>query len=156
MASVPGAKRAINRISLERQLLQIFKGGLTVDDLGPVVDTSEVERVPAGKVVLTEGEQGDDVYVIRSGSMVVEKDIGGKPIFLRYLPAGSFFGEMGVLSGRPRNATVKAAVSAELIKLTGESFRKMLAARPQVREATDAAGAERAALNDCNHTRDPK
>src|SRR3546814_7557082 len=88
MASVPGAKRAINRISLERQLLQIFKGGLTVDDLGPVVDTAEVERVPAGKVVLTEGEQGDDVYVIRSGSMVVEKDIGGKPIFLRYLPAG--------------------------------------------------------------------
>src|SRR3546814_19349942 len=64
MASVPGAKRAINRISLERQRLQIFKGGLTVDDLGPVVDTAEVERVPAGKVVLTEGEQGDDVYEI--------------------------------------------------------------------------------------------
>ena len=148
MASVPGAKRVINRISLERQLLQIFKGGLTVDDLGPVVDTAEVERVPAGKVVLTEGEQGDDVYVIRSGSMVVEKDIGGKPIFLRYLPAGSFFGEMGVLSGQPRNATVKAAVGAELIKLTGESFRKMLAARPQVRAATEAAVAERAQMND--------
>src|SRR3546814_21058982 len=80
--------------------------------------------------------------------MVVEKDIGGKPIFLRYLPAGSFFGEMGVLSGRPRNATVKAAVGAELIKLTGESFRKMLAARPQVREATEAAVAERAAMTD--------
>src|SRR3546814_18487360 len=94
MASVPGAKRAINRISLERQLLQIFKGGLTVEDLGPVVDTAEVERVPAGKVVLTEGAQGDDVYVIRSGSMVVEKDIGGKPIFLRYLTAGCFF-ELG-------------------------------------------------------------
>src|SRR3546814_7344454 len=80
--------------------------------------------------------------------MVVEKDIGGKPIFLRYLPAGSFFGEMGVLSGRPRNATEKAAVGAELIKLTGESFRKMLAARPQVREATEVAVAERAAMND--------
>ena len=87
---------------------------------------------------MTEGEQGDDVYVIRSGSMVVEKDIGGKPIFLRYLPAGSYFGEMGVLSGEPRNATVKAAVGSEVIKLTGESFRKMLAARPQVRAATEA------------------
>ena len=147
MAAVPGAKRAINRISLERQLLQIFKGGLTVEDLAPVVETAEVERVPAGKVVLTEGEQGDDVFVIRSGSMVVEKDIGGKPIFLRYLPAGSFFGEMGVLSGQPRNATVKAAVGSEVIKLTGDSFRKMLAARPQVRAATEAAVAERAAMN---------
>jgi len=54
---------------------------------------------------------------------------------------------MGVLSGEPRNATVKAAVGSEVIKLTGESFRKMLAARPQVRAATEAAVAERAAMN---------
>ncbi|SNS57871.1 FAD-dependent oxidoreductase [Sphingopyxis indica] len=148
MAAVPGAKRAINRISLERQLLQIFKGGLTVEDLAPVVDEAEVIRVPAGKAVVEEGDDGDDVYVIRSGSMVVEKDIGGKPIFLRYLPAGSYFGEMAVLSGEKRNATVKAAVGSEVIKLTGAGFKAMLAARPQVREATEAAVAERAAMND--------
>src|SRR3546814_6530835 len=79
--------------------------------------------------------------------MVVEKDIGGKPIFLRYLPAGSYFGEMAVLSGEKRNATVKAAVGSEVIKLTGAGFKAMLAARPQVREATEAAVAERAAMN---------
>ncbi|WOF42343.1 NAD(P)-binding domain-containing protein [Sphingopyxis indica] len=148
MAAVPGAKRAINRISLERQLLQIFKGGLTVEDLAPVVDEAEVIHVPAGKAVVEEGDDGDDVYVIRSGSMVVEKDIGGKPIFLRYLPAGSYFGEMAVLSGEKRNATVKAAVGSEVIRLTGAGFKAMLAARPQVREATEAAVAERAAMND--------
>ncbi len=60
--------------------------------------------------------------------MVVEKDIGGKPIFLRYLPAGSFFGEMAVLSGAPRNATVKAAVASEVIRLKGEQFKAMLGA----------------------------
>ncbi|MGL3823515.1 NAD(P)-binding domain-containing protein [Sphingopyxis sp. R3-92] len=147
MGSVPGAKRVINRISLERQLLQIFKGGLTVEDLAPVVDDAEVIRVPAGKVVLQEGDEGDDVFVIRSGSMVVEKDIGGKPIFLRYLPAGSYFGEMAVLSGAPRNATVKAAVGSEVIKLTGAGFKAMLDARPQVREATEKAVAERAQMN---------
>jgi len=147
MAAVPGAKRAIDRISLERQLLQIFKGGLTVEDLAPVVEGAEVVRVPAGKVVLAEGDEGDDVYAIRSGSMVVEKDISGKPIFLRYLPAGSYFGEMAVLSGEKRNATVKAAVGSEVIKLTGAGFKAMLAARPQVRDATEAAVAERAAMN---------
>ena len=147
MAAVPGAKRVINRISLERQLLQIFKGGLTVEDLAPVVDEAEVIRVPAGKVVLQEGDAGDDVYVIRSGSMVVEKDIGGKPIFLRYLPAGSYFGEMAVLNDEPRNATVKAAVGSEVIKLTGAGFKAMLSARPQVRAATEAAVAERAQMN---------
>lgn len=147
MSAVPGAKRAINRISLERQLLQIFKGGLHVADLAEVVDQAEVIRVPAGQIVINEGETGDDVYVIRSGSMVVEKDIGGKPIFLRYLPAGSYFGEMSVLSGAPRNATVKAAVGSEVIKLTGVSFRHMMEARPDVRRATEAAVAERAAMN---------
>jgi cGMP-dependent protein kinase 2 len=130
MAAVPGAKRVINRISLERQLLQIFKGGLTVEDLQPIVEDPAIERVPAGKVVLAEGDEGDDVYVIRSGSMVVEKDIGGKPIFLRYLPAGSFFGEMAVLSGEKRNATVKAAVASEVTRrLTISSNR----ARPAIR-----------------------
>src|SRR3546814_11469250 len=79
--------------------------------------------------------------------MVVEKDIGGKPIFLRYLPAGSYFGEMAVLSGEKRNATVKAAVGSEVIKLTGEGFKAMLAARQQVREAIEAEVAERAAMN---------
>ena len=148
MAAVPGAKRAINRISLERQLLQIFKGGLTAQDLAPVVDEAEVIRVPAGRAVVEEGDEGDDVYVVRSGSMVVEKDIGGKSIFLRYLPAGSYFGEMAVLSGEKRNATVKAAVGSEVIKLTGAGFKAMLAARPQVRDATEAAVAERAAMND--------
>mgnify|MGYP003347115974 CR=1 FL=1 len=49
MAAVPGAKRVINRISLERQLLQIFKGGLIVDDLQEVVDQAEVVRVPAAR-----------------------------------------------------------------------------------------------------------
>lgn len=147
MGAVPGAKRVIERISLERQLLQIFKGGLRVEDLAPVIDGAEVIRVPAGKPVVVEGDAGDDVYVVRSGSMVVEKHIGGRPIFLRYLPAGSYFGEMAVLSGEKRNATVKAAVGSEVIKLTGAGFKAMLAARPQVRAATEAAVAERAAMN---------
>lgn len=147
MAAVPGAKRAINRISLERQLLQIFKGGLTTDDLAAIVDDPVIERVSAGKVVLAEGDDGDDVYVVRTGSMVVEKQIGGKAIFLRYLPAGSYFGEMAVLGGGKRNATVKAAVASEVIRLKGDDFRAMLAKRPEVRAATEAAVAERAAMN---------
>src|SRR3546814_20644267 len=72
--------------------------------------------------------------------MVVEKDIGGKSIFPRYLPAGSYFGEMAVLSGEKRNATVKAAVGSAVIKLTGAGLRAMLAGRPQGREAADRKG----------------
>ena len=40
--------------------------------------------------------------MIRVGSMVVEKTIGGKPVFLSYLPAGSYVGEMAVIDGSKR------------------------------------------------------
>ncbi len=147
MSAVPGAKRAIDRISLERQLMQIFRGGLTPADLAQAVDNAEVKAVRIGETVLAEGDAGDDIYVIRSGSMAVEKMIGGKPIFLSYLPAGSFFGEMAVLDGTPRTATVKAAVKSEVIKLRGEDFRALLDARPQVRQTTLAAAAQRRQVN---------
>src|SRR3546814_9529823 len=54
---------------------------------------------------------------------------------------------MAVRGGEGRNARVKAAVGREVSKLTGAGFRAMLAARPQVREATEAAVAERAQMN---------
>jgi cGMP-dependent protein kinase 2 len=148
MSAVPGAKRVINRISLERQLMQIFKGGLTPDDLAEAIDNAEVQSLRIGETVLAEGDEGDDIFVIRSGSMAVEKMVGGKPIFLSYLPAGAFFGEMAVLGGGKRTATVKAAVKSEVIKLRGEDFRRILAKKPQIAESTAEAMTKRKQVND--------
>lgn len=128
--SVPPAKRAIDRISTERQLLQMFGSGLTSDDLVEVLDNSAIEQVPAGKTVISEGDEGLDIYVIRQGSMVVEKNLGGKPIFLSYLPAGSYVGEMSVISGGKRTATVRAAVKSEVIRIDGEAFKRVLEKKP--------------------------
>lgn len=132
MAQVPGAKRAITRISLERQLLQMFGAGLTPADLTEVLDTAEVMTVAAGKPVVVEGDAGDDIYVVRQGSMVVEKQIGGKPVFLSYLPAGSYFGEMAVIAGGARSATVKASIKSEVIRVSGAAFRKVLESKPDL------------------------
>lgn len=147
MKTAPAANRAITRISLERQLLQMFGSGLVAEDLGDVLDTAEVESVPAGKPVVTEGDSGDDIYVVRQGSMLVEKQIGGKPIFLSYLPAGSYVGEMSVITGEPRNATVKAAIKSEVVKISGAAFRKILDARPQLRERIAKSMGQRQELN---------
>ena len=147
MKTAPGANRAITRISLERQLLQIFGAGLTPADLVEALDGAEVESISAGKVILTEGDVGDDIYVIRQGSMIVEKNIGGRAVFLRYLPAGSYFGEMGVISGDPRNATIKAAIKSEVVKFPGAAFRKMLDAKPDLKKRIHAEMADRQQLN---------
>ena len=130
MATAPAAARAVNRVSIERQLLQIFGSGLTPADIAELVAGAEVQQKRAGEVVLAEGDLGKDVYIIRRGSMVVERTIGGKPVFLSYLPAGSYVGEMALLDDAPRNATVRAAIRSEVIRLPGDAFAALFARKP--------------------------
>jgi CRP-like cAMP-binding protein/Fe-S-cluster-containing hydrogenase component 2/thioredoxin reductase len=131
-SQVPAAKRAITRISTERMLLQMFGSGLKPDDIREVVDSSEIKQVRAGEAILTEGDGGNDIYVIRLGSMVVEKTIGGKPVFLSYLPAGSYVGEMALIAGGLRTATVRAAIKSEVIRIDGNAFKKVLDQHPEL------------------------
>lgn len=134
MSQVPPARREIERISTERQLLQMFGSGLTPDDIKEVVDTAKLSTVPAGTEIIREGDAGKNIFVIRVGSMIVEKEIGGKRVFLSYLPAGSYVGEMALLDDSPRNATVRAAIKSEVIEIDGEAFRRVLEARPALLE----------------------
>jgi CRP-like cAMP-binding protein/Fe-S-cluster-containing hydrogenase component 2/thioredoxin reductase len=132
MAAVPAARRAVTRISIERQLLQMFGSGLTPDDLTEVIEAAELKQVRAGEALINEGEEGYDIFVIRQGSMVVEKNIGGKPVFLSYLPAGSYVGEMALIDGGRRTATVRAAIKSEVIKLNGDAVRQLLQREPDL------------------------
>nr|WP_218036154.1 cyclic nucleotide-binding domain-containing protein [Sphingobium sp. 15-1] len=147
MSSNPPAKRAITRISTERQLLQLFGAGLTPADLAEVLDTAEIQTVKAGEPIITEGDLGNDIYVIRVGSMIVEKKIGGKNVFLSYLPAGSYVGEMALIAGGPRTATVKATVKSEVIKLNGEAFARLMATKPALLERARRDMASRQDVN---------
>ena len=147
-SQVPTARRAIERISTERQILQMFGSGLTSADVAEVVETAKIMSVRAGDAVIKEGDEDKDIYVIRVGSMIVEKEVGGKPVFLSYLPAGSYVGEMALIDGGRRTATVRAAIKSEVIKIDGEAFGRVLAAKPallerarkdmEVRRATNA------------------
>ena len=134
LATVPSANRAVNRISIERQLLQLFGPGLSSADIQDLVEASSVEEIRAGGVVIQEGAEDKDVFIARRGSMIVEKEIGGRPVFLSYLPAGSYFGEMAVMDGSTRTATVKAAIKSEVIRFSGEAFTDLLERKPFLRQ----------------------
>ena len=131
MATNEAAKREITRISTERQLLHMF-GGVSSEDLKPLIETAEIKEIRAGQTIIDEGSEGYDVFVIRQGSMVVEKNIGGKPVFLSYLPAGSYVGEMALIDGGRRTATVRAAIKSQVIRLDGEAMRNLLRGKPDL------------------------
>ncbi|TNE52632.1 MAG: cyclic nucleotide-binding domain-containing protein, partial [Sphingomonadales bacterium] len=147
LATSPGAERAVSRISVERQLLQMFGAGLTKEDIAPLVESAEVMDIRAGEIVITEGADDKDVFIIRRGSMIVEKSLGGRPVFLSYLPAGSYFGEMAAIDGEQRSASVRAAIKSEVIRLPGQGFAALLDSNPRLRERALSDMASRRKIN---------
>jgi cGMP-dependent protein kinase 2 len=95
-----------------------------------VLSSAKVEEIRPGQSVIKEGEENYDIFVIRSGSMTVEKELGGKQVFLSYIPAGSYFGEMALIDGGRRTATVRATVRSTVIRLNGDLFRDLLKRKP--------------------------
>jgi cGMP-dependent protein kinase 2 len=132
MASVQEARDTVNRITTERGILQIFGSGLSSADIRDVLAKAEVKEVKPGEAIIKEGEESYDIYIVRRGSMVVEREIGGKPVFLNYIPAGQWAGEMSLVEGGKRSATVRAAIRSEVIKLDGDLFRILLNRKPEL------------------------
>ena len=75
-----------------------------------------------GDVICRQDEPGDSMYVIHSGTVSVFKETGGQKIFISELKRGNFFGEISLLSGCHRNATVEASLDATVFCLTRDNF----------------------------------
>ena len=132
MSQVPESLETVNRITTERQVLQIFKSGLTPSDISEVLAGAQVMDVKPGEAIITEGDLSDDLYIIRSGSMIVEKTLAGRPVFISYVPAGSYSGEMAMMERSPRSTTVKAAIRSTVVKLPAKPFRELLKRKPEL------------------------
>jgi CRP-like cAMP-binding protein len=85
-----------------------------------------VEFAP-GDYVVAVGEPGDAFYLIVSG----KAKVAGKPR-ARALGPGDFFGEMGLIDGEPRSATIVATTELHAMKLARSPFMKLLRQEPQV------------------------
>ena len=75
----------------------------------------QVEEFGDGEVIVREGEESREMYVIQQGSVIVTKRIEGREVELARLIRGSFFGEMSLLESLPRNATVRAQGHTKLL-----------------------------------------
>jgi putative ABC transport system ATP-binding protein len=92
---------------------------LTPRSLAEMADHLIPEPFPANNVVLREGDQGDKFYLIREGSVSVQR--GGAEVAV--LSDGDFFGELALIYGQPRNATVITREPSVLYSLNQEQFK---------------------------------
>ncbi len=148
MASVPGVKRRLDTLAMERQVGQLFGRLLPQRAIKDIVSAAEIIPLKAGETFIREGERSSDIFIIRSGSVVVEKNIGGKEVFLSYVLAGNYVGEMSLFYDGLRTASVRAAIKSEAVRLPGEIFERLLADNPALRQEIEDQIAQRRRVND--------
>lgn len=102
----------------------------SLDDasLEPIARVAMLRPVERNATVLLTGERTDNVYFVLRGNLkVLVSDEDGREVILSMLGPGELFGEMGVIDDHPRSATVVAAQPSELVVISKEAFKRILA-----------------------------
>jgi len=104
----------------------------------------------AGERIFEASQPADSLYLLAQGHVEItrERDKGGLAVKLATLEAPAYFGEMGLLLGQPRIATVAAVDDALCYRLDKRGFDSILRGRPALAEALARILAERQAEND--------
>lgn len=88
---------------------------------------------PAGTRVFHEGDHSDACYIVREGSFRVTREHSdGRAITLATLGTGDIFGELAMLDGEVRSASVEALTDGELLALPAGEVRALLARHPEI------------------------
>ena len=91
-----------------------------------------LKHFPKGTVLFNEGDEGEDMYIIRSGQVAIKKRVPHGEIVVAVLEKGDFFGEMAVLERIPRTAGAEMVEDGDLIVIGSEIFGDMVKGNPEI------------------------
>jgi CRP-like cAMP-binding protein len=104
----------------------LFKG-LTSDQISQLIKVARSEEFKAGEIIFKEGEKGDKLYIILSGSVRISKQIPGSgEEALAVLKPGDFFGEMALIDDVERSADAIANEKSSILSIDKNSFESLL------------------------------
>jgi len=142
----PGIQSTIEDFYRQRVLARVLAitpvfEGVPTDARLALADHFKLRTFEQGGVVIREGEAGDTFYLIRSGSVDLSTSGMGKDgdqVVLGKMGEGDFFGEVALLTDKPRTATVVAREKAELMELARADFDQITERFPSVRKIVEA------------------
>ena len=106
--------------------LPLFVGSRP-ESLAALAAASRIRKIPKGQVVFFQSDQGDAIYAVRSGSVAIQLvNTDGREMIINQVGPGEVFGELAVLTGRPRSTNVVAMKPTELVMISGEVFTRVV------------------------------
>jgi pilus assembly protein CpaE len=105
-------------------MIPLFKN-LGQEALTQLGQASTIEEFPDGELLLKQGDESVDVFILLRGTARVVADHDGTEEYYTTLSVGAVFGEMGVMRGQPRSASVRAGNSVRVLRIPGDAFRDL-------------------------------
>jgi hypothetical protein len=120
------------------------------DTLEREVERMQARRFLAGQTIIREGDPADSFFILTRGAASVRQNGPNGEREISTLKPGDFFGEIGLLTGTPRNATVRATAPSEVLELDAAGFRDLVESSQQTKDRVQASMEER--LANAGHT----
>ncbi len=116
----------------ESQKLPSLFSRLDADSTAALMDYLFPVEAPKGKVLMQQGEYGNEFFLISEGRVVLTRRVDGEEEVLAELGPGQFFGEIALLTPLRRTATVTCLEDCQLLRLTREDLRNVVQSHPNV------------------------
>ena len=143
MAKEPAQTNAdgVPYLAIDTALFQ----SLSKEEFRRVVSDLTLRHFEEESVIVSEGDPGESMFIVVNGEVRVNtSDTKGKQITLANLGEGEFFGEVSLLTGRPRTATIITNIPSDLLELTRSDFDAIVVDFPHVREVLKDSHHQRA------------
>jgi CRP-like cAMP-binding protein len=109
-----------------------FLRGLRDEELRLLVPGVIVQRFGTGESIVREGDEGESLFIILEGAVEVMAGASdGKQVHIRDLRPPAFFGEMALMTGEKRTATIRAKTDVELLELNRDAFGELFKNHPE-------------------------
>ncbi|WP_435628282.1 cyclic nucleotide-binding domain-containing protein [Candidatus Ferrigenium straubiae] len=115
--SVESVRQKLDEISMKRVVRNCLTNTLPESELNYLLQGATIKRYKAGDVLFHQGDKADGLYLIRRGSVIISRMAGGKEDVMSYVVTGNYFGEMALISDKPRSTTARAASATEVVLL---------------------------------------
>lgn len=131
MAANTEVSEGIEAVFLQRTLQQFFAPKVSYSALREIARQVTTSHFNIGDTIYSEGEQGDRLYLIRSGTIALTKSSAHGDIAVGQPQSGEIFGQMALMGDVQRRETAKASVRCEVIEIQRPQFLELLRKSPE-------------------------